>query len=154
MKIIITGLVLVALLAFQWAGAAPIAEASDHRTTICHVPPGNPGNAHTITVGTPAVPAHLDHGDNIGACRDEPTATPTPSSSRGAEADSGGAASTGASGRRDILDTQVAQAPVKSLPVTGGVEGDLSSGGNAWAAWLLVAGFLSTGMAVMRIRGN
>jgi hypothetical protein len=39
-----------------------------HKTTICHIPPGNPGNAHTITVGNPAVPAHLAHGDYIGAC--------------------------------------------------------------------------------------
>jgi len=34
-------------------------------TIICHIPPGNPGNAHTITIGSPAVNAHLAHGDNI-----------------------------------------------------------------------------------------
>jgi hypothetical protein len=38
------------------------------KVTICHVPPGNPGNAHTITIGAPAVPAHLAHGDATGAC--------------------------------------------------------------------------------------
>jgi len=38
------------------------------KVTICHVPPGNPDNRHTITVGAPAVPAHLAHGDTIGPC--------------------------------------------------------------------------------------
>jgi hypothetical protein len=42
--------------------------ANGKKTTICHIPPGNPANAHTITVGNPAVPAHLAHGDHIGAC--------------------------------------------------------------------------------------
>ena len=36
--------------------------------TICHIPPGNPGNAHTITVGAGAVAAHLRHGDTVGEC--------------------------------------------------------------------------------------
>lgn len=39
------------------------------KTTICHVPPGNPMNAHTLCVGTPSVEAHLAHGDYLGACR-------------------------------------------------------------------------------------
>jgi hypothetical protein len=39
------------------------------KTTICHIPPGNPANAHTLCVGNPAVPAHLDHGDYLGACQ-------------------------------------------------------------------------------------
>jgi len=37
-------------------------------TTICHIPPGNPSNAHTITIGKPAVKAHIAHGDVGGAC--------------------------------------------------------------------------------------
>jgi hypothetical protein len=36
--------------------------------TICHIPPGNPSNAHTITISVNALPAHLAHGDYIGAC--------------------------------------------------------------------------------------
>ncbi len=38
-------------------------------TTICHVPPGNPGNAHTISIGIPAVRAHFaNHNDTPGPC--------------------------------------------------------------------------------------
>ena len=36
--------------------------------TICHVPPGNPGNRHTIEVDASAWPAHQGHGDSMGAC--------------------------------------------------------------------------------------
>jgi slime mold repeat-containing protein len=38
------------------------------KVQICHFPPGNPDNFHTLTVGAPAVPAHLAHGDFLGAC--------------------------------------------------------------------------------------
>ena len=42
------------------------------RVTICHIPPGNPENQHTITVGAPAVPAHISqHGDYVGECQIE-----------------------------------------------------------------------------------
>ena len=35
---------------------------------ICHVPPGNHHNMHTIRVGEPAVEPHLNHGDMLGPC--------------------------------------------------------------------------------------
>jgi hypothetical protein len=41
------------------------------KAVICHYPPGNPGNRHTIEVGQPAVPAHLAHGDTLGLCPSE-----------------------------------------------------------------------------------
>ncbi len=41
------------------------------KAVICHYPPGNPGNRHTIEVGQPAVPAHLAHGDTQGPCPSE-----------------------------------------------------------------------------------
>ena len=48
---------------------APVAKANgDDKVQICHRPPGNPDNEHTITVGNAAVPAHLAHGDYVGAC--------------------------------------------------------------------------------------
>ncbi|NOQ44485.1 MAG: hypothetical protein GQ471_02335 [Nitrosopumilus sp.] len=37
-------------------------------TTICHIPPGNPGNNHTITIGNSAVSAHIGHGDEPVSC--------------------------------------------------------------------------------------
>ncbi len=41
----------------------------DDKVTICHIPPGNPDNAHTIVVGASAVPAHIaNHGDSVGEC--------------------------------------------------------------------------------------
>lgn len=38
------------------------------KVTICHIPPGNPSNAHTIIVGSNAVGSHLGHGDTMGPC--------------------------------------------------------------------------------------
>ena len=35
---------------------------------LCHLSPGQGRNAHTITVGAPAVDAHLGHGDTKGRC--------------------------------------------------------------------------------------
>lgn len=40
----------------------------DGKVAVCHIPPGNPSNAHTIRVGQPAVRAHLAHGDALGDC--------------------------------------------------------------------------------------
>jgi alpha-tubulin suppressor-like RCC1 family protein len=35
---------------------------------ICHVPPGDPANQHTIVVGASAVERHLAHNDYLGPC--------------------------------------------------------------------------------------
>lgn len=62
---------LPALLAAVLFVAAPASQAQgggQEKVTICHVPPGNPDDAHTITVGAPAVPAHLAHGDDLDEC--------------------------------------------------------------------------------------
>jgi hypothetical protein len=48
------------------------------RVTLCHVPPGNPARAHTLTVGQPAVKAHLKHGDSLGACEGTDAGTSEP----------------------------------------------------------------------------
>ena len=42
--------------------------AGTGKVTVCHIPPGNPDNRHDITVGAPAVSAHLAHGDFVGSC--------------------------------------------------------------------------------------
>jgi hypothetical protein len=46
-------------------------EEAEASVTLCHVPPGNPDAAHTVTVGAPAVPVHLAHGDAEGACSED-----------------------------------------------------------------------------------
>lgn len=45
-------------------------EAEVEKVAVCHAPPGNPDNAHTIYVGQPAVDAHEAHGDTVGECED------------------------------------------------------------------------------------
>jgi hypothetical protein len=49
------------------------------KTTICHVPPGNPANAHTLCIGNPAVKHHLaNHPDYLGPCKVENPCPPPP----------------------------------------------------------------------------
>lgn len=45
--------------------------ATTSKVVICHYPPGNSGNRHTIEVGQPALSAHLAHGDTQGLCPSE-----------------------------------------------------------------------------------
>jgi hypothetical protein len=55
------------------------AQGGVEKITICHVPPGNPENAHSITIGAPAVAAHLKNhdGDSVGECV-RPSPSPCP----------------------------------------------------------------------------
>jgi hypothetical protein len=46
---------------FPCQGAQPGQGKGREKVTLCH-------NGHTITVGAPAVPAHMKHGDHLGAC--------------------------------------------------------------------------------------
>jgi len=39
-----------------------------NKIIICHIPSGNPDNAHVITVSEKALDAHLAHGDTLGNC--------------------------------------------------------------------------------------
>ncbi len=41
------------------------------KVKICHIPPGNEENAHTIEISESALASHLDHGDTLGACPDD-----------------------------------------------------------------------------------
>lgn len=47
------------------ASAAPAAKVE-----VCHIPPGDPDNFHTITISENALAAHLAHGDMEGPCND------------------------------------------------------------------------------------
>jgi hypothetical protein len=38
---------------------------------ICHRPPGNPDNRHTIVIESSAVPVHIQHGDRRGECDED-----------------------------------------------------------------------------------
>jgi hypothetical protein len=52
----------------------PGASAEGAKVDVCHIPPGSPGNAHTITISEDALSAHLEHGDRVGACDSAQTA--------------------------------------------------------------------------------
>ena len=49
----------------EWEGP------EEGKVEICHLPPGNPDNAHTIEVDRSALPAHLEHRDYEGECVDD-----------------------------------------------------------------------------------
>ena len=54
----------------QSAFAGQIGGGGQEKVTLCHV--DRDGERRTITVGAPAVPAHLAHGDTLGPCVDGP----------------------------------------------------------------------------------
>jgi len=57
------------LLSFALLAALATGVASaGKKVTVCHIPPGAPANAQTISIGEAAVSAHLAHGDGLGAC--------------------------------------------------------------------------------------
>ena len=59
------------LAAFTLLVSPPRAAAAPKvKVQVCHIPPGNPDNFHTITISENALPAHLAHGDSAGACND------------------------------------------------------------------------------------
>ena len=56
------------------SGGAAYASSVD-KVVICHIPPGNPDNMHSIKIGEPAVDAHLAHGDYLSYCWGETEAS-------------------------------------------------------------------------------
>ncbi len=46
----------------------PSGKKGKKKVAVCHIPPGNPGNAHTIYISSNAVNPHLAHGDILGDC--------------------------------------------------------------------------------------
>ena len=57
----------------------PTAEGPSDSVDVCHKPPGDPDNAHTISIGESALEAHLAHGDDAETC----TSNGTPESPEG-----------------------------------------------------------------------
>lgn len=45
-------------------------QAASNKVQVCHIPPDDPVNFHTITIGEKALTAHLAHGDLTGPCDD------------------------------------------------------------------------------------
>lgn len=64
--------------------ASGISTATQATTTpegkviICHYPPGNPENKHTLEIDQSALNAHLAHGDIMGACGIPPVPSSLP----------------------------------------------------------------------------
>ena len=65
MKKVIVFLALVALVLVT-AGVARTNQVG--MVTICHIPPGSPENAITLSVHANSLHAHLAHGDFLGTC--------------------------------------------------------------------------------------
>lgn len=58
----------LAVLTVLFALTASAAWAGGAKVKVCHIPPGNPSNFHTITISENALQAHLGHGDLPGTC--------------------------------------------------------------------------------------
>jgi len=62
-RLLTTTIVLTLLLAL-----ASLPALAGNKVDVCHLPPGNPDNWHTISVSSNALGAHLGHGDLEGSC--------------------------------------------------------------------------------------
>lgn len=75
-----SGLVLLSFLALTLAASlknhSTANGGSNDKVKICHCPPGNPDNKHTIEVSRNALRAHRAHGDELMACEDIPREDP------------------------------------------------------------------------------
>ena len=67
---VLAAILLSGLTFSQSAFAGQGGGGGQQKVTLCHV--DEEGEKRTITVGAPAVPAHLAHGDILGECVDEP----------------------------------------------------------------------------------
>ncbi len=106
----------LAIGAFVSAGAASVFAdgqgqgSGNVKTPVCHVPPGNPAKAHTLTLPQGALlQAHRAHGDVVGACGGGAIA------GQGTGGTTGGASSRG--GRRQ-QETAMQTAPTQSGTAT------------------------------------
>lgn len=54
-------IILCSWINISWAGGSD-------KVQVCHIPPDNPSNFHTITIAEKSLQAHLAHGDYLGTC--------------------------------------------------------------------------------------
>jgi hypothetical protein len=66
----IVGLLGIVLVAFTMISSTK-KDVNGEKIIVCHIPPGNPANAHDIEISINALQAHLDHGDFVGGCEEE-----------------------------------------------------------------------------------
>lgn len=58
-----------------------LARDAEKKIIVCHYPPENPSNKHSLEISESALETHLAHGDTLGACQVQPaTASPVPES--------------------------------------------------------------------------
>jgi hypothetical protein len=69
-----------------------------YKVTICHHTHSKKHPWHQITVGAPAVKAHLKHGDYLGACTTPPPASAATAPKHGKSGDKGKSGDHGNSG--------------------------------------------------------
>ncbi len=62
--------------------AGPSGDGPSAKVDVCHTPPDNLDNAHTISIGGSALEDHLAHGDTEGACTSSGTPGPPDSVGR------------------------------------------------------------------------
>eukprot|EP00928_Gymnodinium_smaydae_P072470 TRINITY_DN5581_c0_g1_i2.p1 TRINITY_DN5581_c0_g1~~TRINITY_DN5581_c0_g1_i2.p1 ORF type:complete len:427 (-),score=70.22 TRINITY_DN5581_c0_g1_i2:284-1564(-) len=72
-NVIVAGSSLISLFTSESAAASNFrginfSTEKAQKVVMCHFPPGNPDNFHTISVNENAVRAHLAHGDILGPC--------------------------------------------------------------------------------------
>jgi len=82
--IAVTAALLVPLAVFggpALAGSSSASAEYQYKVTICHITGSKKHSAHTISVASSAVNAHLAHGDHLGACTgtEKPRSHGTPS---------------------------------------------------------------------------
>jgi len=61
---ICVSLVLLVVLSFSFKTTGKTPE----KITICHIPPGNPGNCHEITISVKALETHFEHHGDVLVC--------------------------------------------------------------------------------------
>lgn len=61
-------LILFTMLVTGVVAFGAVAAQAGEKVDVCHLPPGNPYNWHTIRISVNALDAHLNHGDLEGSC--------------------------------------------------------------------------------------
>jgi hypothetical protein len=105
------------------------------KTTICHVPPGNPANAHTLCIGNAAIPHHLaNHPDYLGPCKVETTCPPPPAPGTGGMSGNGSGGTAGIGGISGFGGSSDAGSGSGGAPGNGGASGSGGAPGSGGSA--------------------